>query len=215
MDENLQTQYDVTKRSKARVFFDKYKVIIISSVFFLLLMFGSISYYYDYKENKRVLLTESYIQAKIYLEQGSEDMALKTLKDVFFLDDPTYSSLSFFLIINENLITDEKEISSMFNHLIKNNKFSKELENLLIYKKLLHNSSYVDEVDLLKSAKPLLNSKSLWEPHALLLLGDYFVGKGEYVKAIEFYQKIFLIKNLNNRIYNHARSQLAKVSNDQ
>ena len=49
---------------------------------------------------------------------------------------------------------------------------------------------------------------------ALLLLGDYFVSKGEHTKAIEFYQLIFSINNLNKDLYDQARSQLAIIANE-
>ena len=65
------------------------------------------------------------------------------------------------------------------------------VRNLLIYKKLLFNSNLANESELLEEVKPLLNSETLWKPHALLLLGDYFASKGEYLKAKEFYTQIF------------------------
>ena len=84
----------------------------------------------------------------------------------------------------------------------------------MIYKKALFNSSFVDESEFLKSINPLLNKESIWKPHALLLLGDYFVSKKEYIKAIEFYQEIFNINNLHQDLYSHARSQLTIITNE-
>ena len=118
------------------------------------------------------------------------------------------------IYINQNLLSDNKEISDLFDHILKNNDFTEEVRNLLIYKKALFDSNFVDESDLLKSINPLLNKKTLWQPHALLLLGDYFMSKGEYIKAIEFYQKIFSINNLHPDIYNQARTQLTIISNE-
>ena len=139
---------------------------------------------------------------------------MNLLKEVIFANDPTYSSLCLFLIMNQNLITDYKELSDLFDHLLENNKFSKEVRNLLIYKKALLNSNFVNESELLESIRPLLNTESLWKPHGLLLLGDYFISKGERMKAMEFYQKIFTIKNLQKDFYYHASSQLALISNE-
>ena len=85
---------------------------------------------------------------------------------------------------------------------------------LLIYKKILFDSAFVQESKLLEDVKPLLKSGNLWKSHALLLLGDYFVSKKEYIKAVEFYQKIFTIKNLQKDLYNHASSQLAMIENE-
>ena len=54
----------------------------------------------------------------------------------------------------------------------------------------------------------------MWKPHALLLLGDYFMSKKENIKAIEFYQKIFSIPNLQKNLYDRAKSQLDLISNE-
>ena len=215
MAENLiEAQYDVTKKSKLKKFYEKNKIFIFSFIFLFVLSLGSFSFYLENKEKKKVLLSENYLQAKIYLEDGNKNKAIDVLKEVIFANDPTYSTLCLFLIINQNLITDYRELSALFDHLLENNKFSKEERNLLIYKKALLNSNFVNESEMLKSIKPLLSTETFWKPHALLLLGDYFVSKGEYIKAIEFYQKIFTINNLHMNLYDHARFQLAIISNE-
>ena len=215
MAENFtQAQYDVTKKSKLRIFYENNKILIYSFIFILIVFFVFFSFYLENKEKKKILLSESYIQAKIYLEEGKKNKARDLLKKVILANDPTYSTLCFFLIMNQNLITDTKELSDIFDHLLTNNKFPKEVRNLLIYKKAMLNSNFVDESELLESIRPLLNTETLWKPHALLLIGDYFMSKGENIKAIEFYQKIFTINNLHNDLYNHARFQLAIISNE-
>ena len=215
MAENLfEVQYDVTKKTKLKKFYESNKILIFSFIFILIILFGSFSFYLENKEKKKILLSENYLQAKIYLERGNKSKAIDLLKEVIFANDPTYSTLCLFLLMNQNLITDYRELSALFDHVLENNKFSKEERNLLIYKKALLNSNFVNESEMLMSIKPLLNTKTFWKPHGLLLLGDYFVSKGEYIKAIEFYQKIFTISNLHNNLYNYARSQLAIISNE-
>ena len=215
MTENLfEAQYDLTKKSKLKKFYESYKIFIFSFIAILVILYGSFSFYLVNKEKEKILLSENYLQAKIYLEEGDKNKAMNLLKEVIFANDPTYSSLSLFLIMNQNLITDYKELSDMFDHLLENNKFSKEVRNLLIYKKALLNSNFVNESELLESIRPLLNTETLWKPHGLLLLGDYFVSKGELIKAKEFYQKIFTIKNLQKDFYYYASSQLALIANE-
>ena len=215
MAENLfKAQYDVTKKSKLNKFYESNKILIFSFIFILIILFGSFNFYLESKEKKKILLSENYLQAKIYLESGDRNKAISTLKEVIFANDPTYSTLSLFLIMNQKLITDYKELSDLFDHLLTNNKFSKEVRNLLIYKKALFNSDFFNESELLESIRPLLDTKTLLKPHALLLLGDYFMSKSEYIKAIEFYQEIFTINNLHKDLYNHAASQLAIISNE-
>ena len=215
MTENLfEAQYDLTKKSKLKKFYESYKIFIFSFIAILVILYGSFSFYLVNKEKEKILLSENYLQAKIYLEEGDKNKAMNLLKEVIFANDPTYSSLSLFLIMNQNLITDYKELSNLFDHLLENNKFSREVRNLLIYKKALLNSNFVDESELLESIRPLLNTETLWKPHGLLLLVDYFVSKGEYIKAKEFYQKIFTIKNLQKDFYYYASSQLALIANE-
>ena len=215
MNENLfEAKYDVTKKSKLRRFYESNKILIFSSILVLVISLGSFNFYLTNKEKKKILLSENYVQPKIYLENGNKSKATSILKKVIFANDSTYSTLCFFLILNENLVTDYKELSILFDHILDNNKFEKEIKNLLIYKKALFNSNFISESELLEDIKPLLNTETLWKPHALLLVGDYFLSKKEYIKATEFYTQILLIKNLQKYFYEQARSKLVFISND-
>ena len=180
----------------------------------MIILFGSLSFYLENQERKKILLSENYIQAKIYLENGNNNEALNTLKKVIFANDSTYSTLSFFLILNQNLISDYKEISALYDHLLENNNFEKELRNLLIYKKTLFSSNSVSETELLETIKPLLSTDTLWKSHALLLLGDYFMSKGENIKAREFFQQILSMNNLHKDLYDQAKFQLAIINHE-
>ena len=215
MAENLfEVQYDITKKSKLKKFYELNKILIFSSILILIIVFGSFNFYLEKKKKEKILLSENYIQAKIYLENGNKTEAANILKNVIFANDPAYSTLCFFLILNENLITDYKELLALFDHLLANNKFEKEIENLLIYKKALLNSNFATESELLEGIKPLFNTETLWRPHALLLLGDYFVSEKEYFKAKQFYAQILSINNLQKDLYEQARLQLSFIAND-
>ena len=215
MAENFfETQHDTTTRSRIKKFYESNKIFIFSSILILIILIVYSSLYLESKEKKTILLSENYIQAKFYLDNGNKSEALNTLKEVIFANDPVYSTLSLFLILNHNLIVDYKEISLLFDHLLENNKFEKELRNLLIYKKALFNSNFVSESELLETIKPLLNTDALWKAHGLKLLGDYFMSKGENIKAIEFYQQILSINDLHKDLYDQARSQLVAIAHE-
>ena len=215
MSENLfEAQYDLTKKPRIKKFYESNKIFIFSFVLILLILFVSLSFHLENKERKNILLSENYIQAKIYLENGNKNEALNTLKKIIFANDSIYSTLSFFLILNQNLISDYKEISALYDHLLENNNFEKELRNLLIYKKSLFSSNSVSETELLETIKPLLNTDTLWKPHALLLLGDYFMSKGENIKSREFYQQILSMNNLHKDLYDQAKSQLVFINHE-
>lgn len=199
MAENLfEQQYDLTKKSKLKEFYESYKILIYSSVFTLIILAIIFSFYQHNKEKKKILISENYIQAKVYLNKGDRNKAVEKLKNIIFSNDTTYSTLSLFMILNEDLINDNNEVSKLFDYLLDNNKFDEEVRNLLIYKKALYKSNYVEESKLLEEIKPLLNKKeSVWKAHALLLLGDYYFSKKEFIKAKEFFYKSFPQKIYN------------------
>ena len=215
MNENLfETQYDVTKKSKLKKFYEVNKILIFSVILILIIAIASVSFYSETKEKKKILLSDNYLAAKVYLENGDRNKVKNILKTIIFANDSTYSTLSLFLILNENLIVDQEELSNLFDHVLENNKFEKEVKNLIIFKKALFQSNFVSELELLDAVKPLINTETVWKPHALLLLGDYFASKKEYLKAKEFYVQILSLKNLHKELYNQARSQLIFITND-
>lgn len=215
MADIIEAEYDITRKSKLKVFYKTYKTLIYSFIIILIIIFASFTYYLNNKEKEKIILSEKYVQAKIYLSNDKNIKALSLLKSVIYANDPAYSTLSFFIILNENLIKDNKEISSLFNHLILNNKFNEEIKDLLIYKKALFSSSYGNETDLLEELKPLINKEnSLLKPHALLLLANYFVSKKEYIKAKDFYIQILSTANLPRNFYDQAKYQLSLITND-
>ena len=215
MNENLfETQYDVTKKSKLKKFYEVNKILIFSVILILIIAIASVSFYSETKEKKKILLSDNYLAAKVYLENGDRNKVKNILKTIIFANNSTYSTLSLFLILNENLIVDQEELSNLFDHVLENNKFEKEVKNLIIFKKALFQSNFVSELELLDAVKPLINTETVWKPHALLLLGDYFASKKEYLKAKEFYVQILSLKNLHKELYNQARSQLIFIAND-
>ena len=215
MNENLfEARYDVTKKTKLKKFYEVNKILIFSVILILIIAIASISFYSESKEKKKILLSDNYLAAKVYLENGDRNKVKNILKTIIFANDSTYSTLSLFLILNENLIVDQGELSNLFDHVLENNKFEKEVKNLIIFKKALFQSNFVSELELLDTVKPLISTETVWKPHALLLLGDYFASKKEYLKAKEFYMQILTLKNLHKELYNQARSQLMLITND-
>jgi len=215
MGENLfETQYDVTKKSRFRKLYDANRLLIFSILFVLIIASISFSFYTASKEKKQILLADNYITAKFYLKNNERDKGRKILKEIILANNRTYSTLSLFLILDENLVDDQREISNFFDHLLANNKFEQEVKNLIIFKKILFLSNFASELEMVENVKQLINTNTLWKPHALLLLGDYFVSRKQYLKAKEFYVQVLSMKNLNMELYEHARSQLLLIKND-
>ena len=215
MEENsIEVQYNVTKKSRLLRFYESNKLIIFSTAIAIVIATALFSFYLNVKKQEKILLAEKYIQAKIYLEKKKNNEAKIILEKIIISNDSTYSTLSLFLIINENLIKDKKEISLFFDHILKNNNYNIEIKNLIIFKRALFESNHINELELLDLLRPLTSKESIWKPHALLFLGDYFSSKNEYVKAREFYNQVLLINNLNRELYDQAKYQLILIAND-
>ena len=215
MNENLfETQYDVSKKSRFRKLYEANKLLIFSTLFVLIIALISFSFYTVSREKKQILLADNYMVAKFYLQNNERDKGRKILKEIILANNSTYSTLSLFLILDEDLFDDQSEISNLFDHLLANNKFEQEVKNLIIFKKTLFLSNFANELEMVENVKPLINTNTLWKPHALSLLGDYFVSKKQYLKAKEFYVQILSLQNLNIELYEQARSQLLLIAND-
>ena len=77
MAEDLfKTQYDLTKKSKLLKFYESNKILIYSLAFALIILFASFSFYFEFKERKKISMSENYLQAKIYLEKKNKEKAI-------------------------------------------------------------------------------------------------------------------------------------------
>ena len=95
MTENLfETQYNVTKKTKLRIFYEKNKILIIGLISIFIISIGSFSFFLEKKENRKIKISEDYLQARIYLGDGLDAKAENLLKEIVFLNDPTYSAMS-------------------------------------------------------------------------------------------------------------------------
>ena len=176
MNEDLiEAQYDITKKPKVKKFYEENKSLIYILIFSTILTIFGTMYFLENKESKRIAVSDDYIQAQIYISEGEKNKAKILLEKIIYKNDPTYSSLSLFLLINEDLITENSKINNFFDHLLKNNKFEKEMENLIIFKKLLTQFDTLQASELLNISKPIISSDSVWKQLIFFLFGDYFM----------------------------------------
>ena len=66
--DTFEARYDVTNKSKIKIFFVKHKIVIYSLLILLVTSFFSLFIYLDYKKDKKMLLADNYVKAKVYLE---------------------------------------------------------------------------------------------------------------------------------------------------
>jgi len=210
-DDISQKQDTTTFKSKVINFYNNNKVIIFSFVIILLIIMISTVYLVENNKSKRAVLANSYIEAKVYLANNDKEKAKSILEGIIFSNDSTYSTLSLFLYLNENLTANPEKLVSLFNQVLENNKFEKEIKDLIIFKKALVQSNFVNESKLLKTVNPLIKEETIWKAHALILVGDYYVSNKEYLKAKEFYKQVLSIKNLHQNLYLHVQTQLLSI----
>ena len=210
-DDISQKQDTTTFKSKVINFYNNNKVIIFSFVIILLIIMISTVYLVENNKSKRAVLANSYIEAKVYLANNDKEKAKSILEGIIFSNDSTYSTLSLFLYLNENLTANPEKLVSLFNQVLENNKFEKEIKDLIIFKKALVQSNFVNDSKLLKTVNPLIKEETIWKAHALILVGDYYVSNKEYLKAKEFYKQVLSIKNLHQNLYLHVQTQLLSI----
>ena len=60
MNENLfEAQYDVTKKSKLKKFYEVNKILIFSIILILIIAIVSVGFYSETKEKKKILLSDN------------------------------------------------------------------------------------------------------------------------------------------------------------
>jgi len=212
MDEEIAIIDELTRREKITNFLIKNKKKVYSVLILILTTLFLIFYLLDVKEKKKIELSNIFINASINYTTDNKNDYLNIFKNIIKKNDPTYSPLALFFIIDNKLLVSNKEINPLIDHVIKNSKLENEIKNLIIYKKALINFEFVNEKDLIEILNPIINSESIWKPHALLLLGDYFLSKDEKNKAQESFNRILIIKNGDENILFQAQTRLRNIN---
>ena len=140
--------------------------------------------------NKKVRISDDFVKAQVLLTNQKSDEAKEILIDLVKTKNSPYSSLSLFLIIENNLISDKQKVISYFDLVFENNKFKKEDLNLLKLKKALFISDIKKEQEIIELLNPLINSDSVWRIHALKFLGDFYESSNQQMKAQQYYSLI-------------------------
>ena len=214
MDEDIAIIETNTRKEKIKIFFIKNKKILfffISLAVFLLIGFFG---YGEYVKKKKIEISDFYNSTIIYYSDQNKEKTTKKLIEIVYKKDPTYSPLSLYFIIDNQLIDDKSKINELFQVLIDETKLESEIKNLIIYKKALYNADQIDENNLLEMLNPVINSESIWKSHALYILAEYFYAKNEKQKSKEFFSKIINTINANQDIVREAQKRLNRDLSD-
>ncbi|WP_440912356.1 tetratricopeptide repeat protein [Candidatus Pelagibacter sp.] len=214
MDEETAIINSNTRNEKIRNFFvNNKKTLLTFVVIIIAILFGYFAYE-EYKENKKLEISDQYNSAVTKYSEENKKRTENLLTDLVYKNDPTYSPLSLYFIIDNKLITDKSKINDLFNNIIDEVSLDKEIKNLIIYKKALYNADSSEENELLDILKPITNSDSIWKAQALYLLAEYFYSKEEKQKSKEFFNQLVLLENANQDLKTEAQKRLNRDLSD-
>ena len=210
MDEDIAAIDTNTRNQKIKDFFVKFKKHIIFSICAIFLLIFAYFIYVDIQKKNRVKISEKYNQATTEFYSGNKKDIERELVEIIKLKDKTYSPLSLYFLLENGIITENDKINKFFDILIEETDLEKEIKNLIIYKKALFNSEFESENNLIKILNPIINSDSIWKPHALYLMAEFFYFKNEKQKSKEFFEKIMSDEKSNLSIKKQVQKRLTR-----
>ena len=208
MDEDLSIINTNTRNEKIKNFFVNNKNKLIFGIIILLAGIVGIYSFDKHQINKKRQVSDTFNLVTIEYSEKNKEKTTTKLIEIINQKDQTYSPLSLYFIIDNKLISDQKQINELFDILIEQTSLDDEIKNLVIYKKALFNADQSSEGDLLNLLNPLINSKSVWKSHALYLMAEYFYAKEQKQKAKEFYNQIISLETSNPDIRTQADKRL-------
>ena len=214
MEEDISIINSNTRNEKVRNFFINNKNKIISTIVILVIILVGAYSFDSYKTNKKKEISNKFNLTILSHSDNSKELTIQNLVEIINEQDPTYSPLSLYFIIDNKLISNQSEINSYFDILIEKISLDKEIKNLVIYKKALFNSDQAQESDLLNILNPLINSESVWKSHALYLMAEYFYSKDQKQKSKEFFNQIASLEDANPDIKLQAQKRLNRDLSD-
>ena len=197
-----------TRNEKIKNFFINNKKNLIIAILIIIIGLGSYFSLGEVKDRKKIKLANQFNLTIINYKKNIKKKTTSELIDIINQNDPTYSPLALYFLLDNNLIEDNIKTNKLFDELINKTNLEKEIKNLIIYKKALFTSNFVSENDLLIILNPIINSESIWKSHALYLLAEYFYANNEVQKAKEFFNQVLVLQNSNIDIKKESQKRL-------
>ena len=213
MSEDIEIINQNTRIEKIKIFFsNNYKNLIGALALILLLLFSYFGYQ-EYKKRTKLEIAEIYNQITLRKITNENTNDIEQLVKIIKEEDPIYSALSLYFIIENDLVKEQKKINNFFDLVIKS-QYDKEIRNLIIYKKAMYNADTISENELLDILNPIIKSESLWKSHALLLMADYSDNNNNLIKSKDFLEEIINSETANNEIRIEAERRLKRKFGD-
>ena len=214
MDDDISIIDSNTRKEKIKNFlFENKKKLItffVAIILAVVLFFG----YGEFIKIQNKKISNLYYSSTITFDKNNKEKTTKNLIKIINKKNSTYSPLSLYFILDNQLINDRNQINNLFEILINKTSLDKEIRNLIIYKKGLYNADQISENELLNILNPIIKNKSVWNSHALYLLAEYFYSKNQKQKSKEFFNQIINLKNSNPDIVVEAQKRLNRDLSD-
>ena len=208
MDEEISLINTNTRNEKIKNFFINNKRLIISLLLLIVLLLMFFFGFNEFKKREKIDISNLYNSTIIKHSVENKVETQESLVKIINKKDSTYSPLSLYFIIDNEIIKDKNEVNKLFDIIINKTSLENEIKNLIIYKKALFNADQSNENELLDILKPLINSESVWKSHALYLMAEFFYSKNEKQKSKEFFNQIIILDNANDDIARKAQKRL-------
>ena len=208
MDEDISIINTNTRNEKIKNFFIQNKKKIIAGLVVITILLISYFAFGEYQDRKKIKISNTFNLITINYSESNKEKTAKDLIQLVNEKNSTYSPLSLYFIIDNELIKEKKTINELFDIIIDETSLDKEIKNLNIYKKALYNADDSNENDLLNILNPLIKSESVWKSHALYLMAEFFYSKNEKQKSKEFFNQILNLENANQEIQLEAQKRL-------
>ena len=210
MDEDISIINTNTRNEKIKNFFIQNKKKIIAGLVVFTILLISYFAFGEYQDSKKIKISNSFNSITLNYSESNKEKTAKDLIQLVNEKNSTYSPLSLYFIIDNELISEKNTINELFDIIIDEISLDKEIKNLNIYKKALYNADDSNESDLLNILNPLIKSESVWKSHALYLMAEFFYSKNEKQKSKEFFNQILNLDNANQEIQLEARKRLSR-----
>jgi hypothetical protein len=208
MEQDIEIINANTRNEKIKNFFINYKKQLIAILVIIILGLFGFFFYDDYKSGKKKELANKYNLAVIKYNSNQKENIETVFKEIIKAKDKTYSPLAFYFLLDNDLINSNNEINSYFDILIYEADLDEEIKNLTIFKKGLFNSDFANENELLSILNPVIKSESIWKPHALYLMAEYYFSKNQKLKSKEFFDQIISLKNISSKLKLKAQKRI-------
>ena len=159
MDHNLEKKIEF--KDKLLLFLKESKIKLLLVIGILILFSASIVLFQINSNQKKILISEKYIQAGIYLKTD-KTKSRKILEEIILSKNKFYSPLALNLILEKNLISDNKKIIKYFQ-LLEEIKLPEDKSDLILLKKALYLIKISEEKDSNKILKNLIDKNSQYK----------------------------------------------------